>query len=236
MRAIKVVTMKLASGLFALCLLSSIAAAQPGSYPPPPPPPPAYGAPAYGPPAYGPAPEMPGTHTHDGFYLRMFLGLGYTNMELEDQDASLGGTGGAFGIALGAAVSENLIVFAEIFDDIAMSPTFKMGGTEVESNDDISAGVVAVGGGVAYYFASNMYVSGTLSWGRLAIRDGDEQLGESDFGPGLSLMVGKEWWVSPNWGLGGALQLYGGRMKDKGDNAPTWSTQAIALAFSATYN
>jgi hypothetical protein len=229
--------MKLAS-LLALCLLSSVAAAQPGQAPPPPPP--GYGAPAYGPPApgYGPAYEPPGTHTHDGFYLRMFLGFGYTNMELEDQDVSVGGTGGAFGIALGAAVSENLIVFAEIFDDIAMNPTLKQGGTEFEGND-ISAGVVAVGGGIAYYFMpSNVYVSGTLSWGQLTVRDteNNEEIGESEFGPGLSLMVGKEWWVSPNWGLGGALQIYGGRMKDKGDNAPTWATQAIALTSSATYN
>lgn len=226
--------MKLAS-LLALCLLSSVAAAQPGQ--PPPPPPPGYGAPAYGPPAYGPAyADPPGTHTHDGFYLRMFLGFGYTNMELEDADVTVGGTGGAFGIALGAAVSENLIVFAEIFDDIAMNPTVKMGGSEIDT-EDVSAGVVAIGGGIAYYFMpSNVYVSGTISAGQLTVRDGDRQVGESDFGPGLSLMVGKEWWVSPNWGVGGALQVYGGRMKDKGDNAPTWATSAIALTFSATYN
>ena len=218
--------------ILALLLFPSVALAQPGAAPPPPPtPPPGYGPP---PPAYGYA--DPNAHKHDGFYLRFFLGIGYTSMELEDADLTVSGAGGAFGIAAGVAVSENLIVFAEIFDDIAVNPKVKAGGMTGET-EDISAGVVAVGAGVAYYIQpSNMYVSGTLSWGQLTVQQDGEEVAETEFGPGLSLMVGKEWWVSPNWGVGGALQVYGGRMKDKGENAPTWATQAIAIAFSATYN
>lgn len=214
-----------------LLLVPSVALAQPGAAPPPPPPPPGYGAP---PPAYGYA--DPKAHRHDGFYLRFFLGLGYTSMELEDADLTVSGAGGAFGIAAGVAVSENFIIFAEIFDDIAVNPEVEMGGSSLDT-EDVSAGVVAIGLGAAYYIQpSNMYVSGTLSMGQLTVQQDGEEVGESEFGPGLSLMVGKEWWVSDNWGLGLALQLYAGSMKDNSDDGPTWRTTAAAIVGSATFN
>jgi hypothetical protein len=50
-------------------------------------------------------------------------------------------------------------------------------------------------------------------------------------------MIGKEWWVSDNWGLGIAGQFFAGRMNDsEAPGAPTWETTAAALVFSATCN
>ncbi len=212
-----------------LLLVPTVALAQPGAAPPPPPPP------GYGPPpaAYG---ADPNAHRHDGFYLRFFLGLGYTSMNLEDADLTVSGVGGAFGIAVGYAVSENLIIFGELFDDIAVNPEIKMGGMTLDT-EDVNAGVVAIGAGIAYYIQpSNIYVSGTLSWGQLTVQQDGREVGESDFGPGVSLMVGKEWWVSNNWGLGAALQVYAGSMKDSQDGGPTWRTTAAAIVGSATFN
>jgi len=47
--------------------------------------------------------------------------------------------------------------------------------------------------------------------------------------------VGKDWWVSENWGLGAAAQLLLGSAKDRNADA-NWSTAAVALMFTATYN
>lgn len=194
---------------------------------PPPPPPPGYGPD----PQYGTA--APTDHRHDGFYLRIFLGLGYTSMSVDDLDVDVSGAGGAFGLAAGYAVTDNFIIFGEIFDDIAVSP--EVNGQNVDNND-VSAGVVALGIGAAYYFQPhNIYVSGTLAMGQVTIQNDGEEIAESDFGPGISLMVGKEWWVSPNWGVGVAAQVFAGTMKDK-DDGPDISTKAAALAFSATFN
>ena len=215
---------------FLVCGSVSIAAAQPGAGAPPPP-----GAyPAQ--PGYGYA--DPGAHRHDGLYVRMFLGPGYTSMKLPDADVELSGTGGAFGIAVGAAVQENLIIFGELFDDIAVNPDLKMNGQTIGSGSDVSAGTVGVGAGLAYYFMpANVYVSGALTYTRLTLQQDNEEIAKSDFGPGVSLMVGKEWWVSNNWGVGVALQVFAGRMKDSdAQGSPTWETTAAALAFSATYN
>ena len=167
------------------------------------------------------------------FYLRLFLGLGYTSMSVDEVDVDVSGAGGAFGLALGYAVSDNFIIYGEVFDDIAVNPEVN-GGQEL--GDDVAAGVVALGVGAAYYFQPhNIYLSGTLAMGQVTIQvDGDE-VAESDFGPGISLMVGKEWWVSPNWGVGIAGQVFAGKMKDKNDG-PDISTTAAAIAFSATFN
>jgi hypothetical protein len=50
-------------------------------------------------------------------------------------------------------------------------------------------------------------------------------------------MVGKEWWVSRNWGIGVAGQLVGASVKDSGAAVrPTWSVGSFAIAFTATFN
>ena len=49
-------------------------------------------------------------------------------------------------------------------------------------------------------------------------------------------MLGKEWWVSRNWGLGIAGGLFTASLKDKNVPGLTWSAGAASLLFSATYN
>ena len=64
-------------------------------------------------------------------------------------------------------------------------------------------------------------------------------LEESEGGIGVNLVGGKEWWVSDNWGLGVAGQLFGARVKDKEvvmGSKPTWMLVGFSLAFTATFN
>jgi hypothetical protein len=48
--------------------------------------------------------------------------------------------------------------------------------------------------------------------------------------------VGKEWWAGERWGLGVVGQLSLSLNEDSGQNAPTWTTWATTVSFSATYN
>jgi hypothetical protein len=178
-----------------------------------------------------------GAHTHDGLFLRGVVGFNGTHLSTSEPDMQVYGPGGTVGLAAGWAVARNLIVYGEIFDDIAVSPTVKLGDATLETTEDTSAGVIAFGGGVAYYIMPiNIYASLTLAAAQLTVSRGDKEVGNSDFGFGASLMVGKEWWVASDVGLGVALQLYGGTMKDKGADEATWRTGAVALVLSATYN
>jgi hypothetical protein len=212
-------------GAAALALLGGTAIAQP--------PPPLPGS-------YPGAPGADTAHRHEGVYVRLFGGVGYTHMSTTagGYDYALKGTGGSFGVAVGYTVAPNLVVYGELFDDIAMGPTLEINGESAgSSDDDVSAGVVGVGVGAAYYLAGNLYLSGTLAMAQLTAQEDNEEIAESEFGPGASLMVGKEWWVSPEWGLGVAGQLFFGQMKDsEGEDPPTWKTLAGSVAFSATFN
>jgi hypothetical protein len=83
-----------------------------------------------------PAPALQATtngqHTHDGFFLRMIVGLGGTRMTGTSGPTELkvSGSGGGFGFALGGAVAPNLILFGEVVDSIATNPRSRSRGTD----------------------------------------------------------------------------------------------------------
>lgn len=231
--------MRIQSVLLASLLFSSAAFAQAPPPPGPPPPPPGgYGAPPTAPygygSAYGPG-QMPGYHRHDGGFFRAFLGFGYVNMSVEDVDLTIKGPGGIFGIAGGWAVAENLIIYAEVFDDIAFNPDVELGDFSGET-EDTSAGNVGIGAGLAYYIMpANLYLSATIAASKITASSNGEDF-DTNFGPSVSLMIGKEWWVSDNWGLGVAGQLFLGSMKDSDESDAKWKVISGGVVFSATYN
>jgi len=222
----------------------------PGAYPPPAYPPPAYPPgypPGYPPPRrYYPAPQVqvrePGAQTHDGVYLRLQLGLGYTNLStsVDGNDLTIAGGGAGFGIALGGAINSHLIIYATLVDCEASDPELKVNGQSQGTANGRSAGVVGIGGGLAYYLDSNVFLAGSLLASRLVVNnDNGDTLGRSDWGFTVEGLVGKEWWVSDNWGLGVSGQLLLGSMKDRAATATgdvSWQVTAFSVLFSATYN
>lgn len=218
-------------------------AGYPPPYAPPPgynPPPPGYGYPqgGYPPGVYAPPPPK---NEHDGFYLRLNLGFGYLGMTGKDSGAGselrFTGSAGAFGIALGGAIVPNLIVFGDLFVVAAGDANVKLNGVGQGSLDG-TVGMTGIGPGVAYYLQPmNVYLSGTISATQLQLTDADgDPIEESKTGFGFKGMLGKEWWVSQDWGLGLAGQFFYGRMKDKNFSSTTWSGISAGLVFSATYN
>jgi hypothetical protein len=192
--------------------------------------------------------RAPGAETHDGFYLRLHLGYGYTRMSTSSQGSKfkMSGSSTSFGIALGGSLTPNLVVYGAFsFADIA-DPTITADGLDVDSGPDAAAYMGGLGIGAAYYVVPvNVYFAGTLMASSLGRRytdpDGIEHTDTSESGLGLELLVGKEWWVSENWGIGAALQLQYGTMKDKDIiqntlEAPRWSVTTVAFLFSATFN
>ena len=82
-----------------------------------------------------------------------------------------------------------------------------------------------------------MYLSGALMFVTFELDDSNNNaIYQSDTGVGFQGMVGKEWWVSANWGLGLAGELFVASMKDKTDPNTSWTSSAFSLVFSATYN
>lgn len=215
-------------------------------YPPPPPygyPPPGHGYPQPGYPTQRVvAPQQPGYHTHDGLYVRSQMGLAYTSMSTSEGgfETKLSGAGASIGVAVGMAVMENVILYGTGLLAGNSEPTVTAGGI-TQDNANVSADFYGVGGGLAYYLVpANVYLAGSLlaSWVSLSDTRDNNEIGRTKAGLSVEGLVGKEWWVSTNWGLGLALQLFYGRMSDSTITAAKtpWTAAGGALLFSATFN
>jgi hypothetical protein len=175
-------------------------------------------------------------HRHLGFYLRLDAGLGGFGSKLSDQDLQLSGGFGSFGLAIGGALTENLILAGHLFGMSGVNPGITSRGVTVQSNDT-SVGLGAVGPQLTYYFMPiDLFLSGTIGLSRVysTVRGSDST---SEYGGALQLAVGKEWWVGEHWGLGVALQLTGSTNRfENSEVSATWSSGLLGVAFSATYN
>jgi hypothetical protein len=224
--------------------------AAPAPYPAPPGyyPPPGYAQPGYyPPPGYYPAVPAgppPGYHEHDGFYMRLTTGITVVNASTSygGVDSTITGAGIALGMAFGGSITPNLALYGEFILNSAIEPTAKGGGTSTTwNNHDLD--LFGIGPGVVYYLVpANLYFSGTLAFSKLSMSNSGSSSNSSndsvdltDYGIGASLMVGKEWWVSTNWGLGVAGLLHLASMKNKDVDTRT-TAEAISILFSATYN
>ena len=215
--------------------------------------PPAAGAPPYAAPpnlrwvlvdpsAMQPPPE-PGFHKHDGFFMRIFQGLSVGRMhgDVATGELRVAGVGFFEDFACGYAIKENLILFGEysleIFPDASLSGPGK--NPAVVRTLPI---VLTFAPGVTYYVEpQNVYVSGALG---MAINQADEDSVDtraavvkhrSKPGIGGSLVLGKEWWVSANWGLGIAFRVALARTSEI-DTDYAWLLYSASALFSATYN
>lgn len=175
-------------------------------------------------------------HHHLGFYLRLDFGAGGLGSNLERRDLAIAGGFGSFGFAIGGALSENLILAGHLFGLSAVNPNLSTGGSITQTNNT-EVGISAVGPQLTYYFMPlDLFFSGTIGLSRLyaTVQDAESK---SNFGLALQLGFGKEWWMGSHWGLGIAAQLSISANQDRPDpNAPNWSTAALGIAFSTTYN
>jgi len=218
--------------------------APPGYYPPP-----GYAQPGYYPPpgyyAPGPVGPPPGYHEHDGFYMRLTTGITVLNATYSTNgiDNSITGAGVGFSMAFGGSITPNLVLYGEFVTSSALEPNSKRGGTS-NTLTGYNVDLFGIGPGVAYFLVpANVYFSGTLAFSQLTesyngssnSSSNNNSVDLTNMGIGASFMVGKEWWVSTNWGLGVAGMLHLASMKMKNYDSRA-TAEAISILFSATCN
>ncbi|HEY7376328.1 MAG TPA: hypothetical protein VIF57_29480, partial [Polyangia bacterium] len=101
-----------------------------------------------------------------------------------------------------------------------------------------SADMTGVGFGLAYYIDSaNVYFLASVAMMIFDLEDTTNfNVYHSDDGIGFHGVIGKEWWVSQNWGLGIAGEFVGASLKDKDNTGVKWTGTSFSLLFSTTYN
>jgi hypothetical protein len=196
--------------------------------------------------------QNPGARMHDGFYLSLSAGGagGTTEADLTGAAGSwdnikFTGPGGIVDLKIGGAVAPNFIVSFDLIGRNVPGPKLEtIGGTETLDEDVVLSDGTA-GLGLTYYLMpSNVFVSGTLGVARFTFQDLDDE--DSDpvqTNPGLSLhaKIGKEWWVSDNWGLGVALGygFVGAERDEDGNNDEfngDYASHKVYLLFNTTFN
>jgi hypothetical protein len=171
------------------------------------------------------------------------VGGGYLNggTEVMGQTTKISGGGANLDFAVGAAVSDNFAVFGELLSMGASNPDFEVRGQTVPT-DNLRASIGGLGAGAAYFvMPANLFIAGSLVLTSMTLtrEENDEKFAATDRGLGINAVVGKEWWVSDNWGLGAAAQLFLARMKDSepvAGSKPTWIFYGAGVAFTATFN
>lgn len=184
-----------------------------------------------------------GPETHDGFFLRLGLGpagvIGDASLDGE-HSLDVNGPGAVLDIAIGGVVAPNLALHGTLTTFAAAEPEVDIKGIGSGTLEDTNFNVSTVGIGLTWYaMPLNLYVSGSAIALQLSLTDRDgDQLAESDTGFGGQIAVGKEWWVSEEWGLGVAGVGLAGLLN--GENTlgqrVEWTVGSFGIYFSATYN
>ena len=210
----------------------------PGESVPPPPPPPMYQP-------LGGAPEpsveegswnpwdhpAPGRYSHDGFFLRLTLGFGAGSVG--NSDVRWSGPSMGMGMAIGGSIVENLALHADFQNTLILSPTQDIDGVESTFEGDLQ--LSSLGIGATYYFMPiDLFLSAALGLGMTSFENNAGQQYDTGAGLTLNVLVGKEWWVGSEWGIGVAAQLLAMSVKDRIDGRLT--SGALNLLFTATYN
>jgi hypothetical protein len=215
----------------------------PGPYAPPPgyypPQPPSYYQ-TTPPEAQGP---LPGEHTHDGFFLSLRPGIGILHAKYSygGSDTTISGGGMALSFAVGGVIAPNLIIYGEVVSVQSSSTNIDPGYGSTGLGGKV--GLFGIGPGIAYYLEpANFYVSGTIAFSQVTANDTGSSIESrdgnklTDLGFGLALTVGKEWWVSHNWGLGVAGVVHVAPSLKMQNIDARMTAEGVSILFSATYN
>ena len=166
--------------------------------------------------------------THDGFYLRLGAGPGFTSGSADTSGVSATIKGMHFGteLALGTTVSPGLVVGGGEFSMIVPSPKYELGGAKT------TAGAHHVGGigpFVDYYLdpTKGLHFQGALTFSGTRVTGKDGR--EAAMGYGFGVMAGAGWeaWIADQWSLGAVFRLAYYRVGVKGEDSDVKTTLSL---------
>lgn len=252
--------------VLALALSANLAAAQtepPAAAPPPPPPTPepapaprpAPGPPVYvAPPGYyapPPPPPLPppgagkrGVHEHDGFFLRMGLGLSGMVTKTDNTlgqaapGGDLTGGGGAIELLMGGTPARGFVLGGGLVGHTWDKPKYDVGGTSTELRDSkLGLTFLALFGQLYFDPEGGWYVQALIAAAeesysyQVAGETRETELG----GVGVAVGGGVDFWVGEQWSLGPALRLSYASLEHDAEGVVTrHRTTALTLSFTAT--
>jgi hypothetical protein len=191
--------------------------------------------------------------THDGFFLAFGLGTAFGHLETDITERfgsfTNSGYGPSFDARIGGGASGDLIFHATLLGDRMLFPT-QQGPDERTGTYFKQLGLNLFGVGCTKYFMpANAFVSASGGMAQILFHNRQTTEVQSVDGDGLGLQIkaGKEWWVSPDWGIGVAIHFefahltsYTYEISRPLDTRPTTVTETdtytnLGIQFSATF-
>ena len=180
---------------------------------------------------------------HDSFYLRMGLGLGVSGALVSSDsksiaDYSFSGGGGAADLWVGGTPTPGLAMGAALSVLGLDSQSRRVDGNKVSGDVSSTTGLIG-------FFVDGFPdpERGFHFGGALGVASGSARVANSNVkkfdggGVGLEAFVGYDFWVSPQWSLGGMARFMGSitREDSEGVNYET-SIGGASLSFTALYH
>ena len=183
-----------------------------------------------------------GVHLHDDFYLRMAVGLGIAGAMVSSDskaigDYSFGGGAGALDLWIGGTPTPGLAMGAAL-------SVFGLNSSQRRVDGNRLPGDVAGSSGLLGYFidvfpdpARGLHFGGALGFasGAAEVKESDRKFRGG--GLGLEAWGGYEFWISPQWSLGGMLRFMGSVTREEKDGVSYEASLGSAtLSFTALYH
>jgi len=176
-----------------------------------------------------------GAETHEGFFARVAVGAGWGMDTVKDDaqdEAKVTGAANTSSVAVGYVLGNNLALHGSFFHATMINPETSKAGDAVDGGAKYLA--TGFGVGLTYYIMpANIYLSASLDIAVLKATIGPLEF-TSRAGFGADLLVGKEWWILDELGIGLALQAIFVSVPSQFDT--NHATFGIAGLLSLTYD
>lgn len=159
-----------------------------------------------------------GKHTHDGIYLHFSSGPGIGTLSNDDVgDTSIAHL---LNLQFGYSATANLELSLDLYGCYIYNADFGY---------DSENGWGGVGGGLSYYVMPyNLFANLSFGYARF---NSSMDIG-GGHGIALQAALGKEWWISDNWGIGPALHFSYARAFSERSRSASGYSGALLLSFA----
>lgn len=190
-------------------------------------------------------------YVHDGFYMNFKAGLGYMDLESDKTDYSYvdlkSPVSQSLAFKLGGAVNPHLAIVGAMSLSVAAGEV-KTRNAYYSDKSDATLLSLILGPGVVFYpvqggVLDNFFIGATFGLGicgmdldnaYLSWDYNDRTSSNTATGFGVSLEIGKEWWVGDNWSLGVDLVYSYVSGGDVDYDGLEWKSNVIQLRFTIT--
>jgi hypothetical protein len=152
----------------------------------------------------------PTARRHDGFYLRIGLGIGYADVRSSAEDVDFevkySGYGPSWEFLLGGTPGGGVVVgggfLSQDISDPKIEAELAFEGIETESDDALGIGIL---GPFIDWFpdeSGGAHVGAMFGVGVIGLREGPDDDDDPSSGWGASLWSGYDFWVANQWSMG----------------------------------